>query len=121
MAFAVVVDVPPVEAGTAERTLATCNAALGADKCALASEGVSGHWYAVVRFDPERRTVLTIQLFDGSSEGVRVASSELEFKERDTELERWASAGVVVAALVAAQTSIPLEPKPKPVPPPAPP
>ena len=120
MAYAVVVDVPPVEAEAAERTLATCNAALGAEKCALASDGVSGHWYAVVRFDTERRAVLTIQLFDHGSEGPRVASSELEFKDRDTELERWASAGVVVAALVAAQTQIPPEPKPELVPTPAP-
>jgi hypothetical protein len=120
MAFAVVVDVPPVEAEAAQRALTTCNAALGPEKCALASEGATAHWYAVVRFDPERGAVLTIQLFDGSSQGVRVASSELEFKDRDTELERWASAGVVVAALVAAQTSAPAEPTRRPAPPPTP-
>jgi hypothetical protein len=117
MGFAVVVDVPPVEAEAAQRALTTCNAALGAEKCALASEGATGRWYAVVRFDPERRAVLTIQLLDGSSDGVRVARSELEFKDRDTELERWASAGVVVAALVAAQSSVPAEPTPKAAPP----
>jgi hypothetical protein len=116
MAYAVVVDAAPVEVETAQRALATCNAALGPEKCVLASDGVSAHWYAVVRFDPERKAVLTIQLYDGSTQGIRVASSELEFKDRDTELERWASAGVVVAALVAAQTSIPQEPEPKPTP-----
>jgi hypothetical protein len=120
MAFAVVMDVPPVEAEAAARALATCNSALGADKCALANEGTTARWYAVVRFDPERGAVLTIQLFDGSSEGIRVASSELAFKDRDTELERWASAGVVVAALVAAQTSAPPEPKQAPLPTPVP-
>ncbi|HTA91603.1 MAG TPA: hypothetical protein VK745_18595 [Polyangiaceae bacterium] len=116
MAYAVVVDVPPVEAEVAQRALTTCNAALGADRCAFASVGAVAHWYAVVRVDPERKAVLTIQLYDGSAEGVRVASSALEFKDRDTELERWASAGVVVAALVAAQTA----PSPEPAPPPAP-
>jgi TolA-binding protein len=89
----------PVEAEAAQRALSTCNAALGAEQCVLASEGAVARWYAVVRFDPERRAVLTIQLFDGSNGGARVAESELEFKERDSELERWASAGVVVAAL----------------------
>jgi hypothetical protein len=113
-------DVPPVEAEAAARALTTCNAALGAGKCALASEGSSAHWYAVVRFDPERREVLTIQLYDGSLDGLRVASSQLEFEDRDTELERWGSAGVVVAALVAAQNAAPLEPQLKPEPPPPP-
>lgn len=114
MAFAVVVDVPPAEATAVARTLATCNAALGPQECALASEGAAGHWYAVVRFDPERHSVLTIRLFDGSTEGPEVASSELAFKDKDSELERWASAGVVVAALVAAQTSEATAPKPPP-------
>jgi hypothetical protein len=116
MAYAVVVDAAPVEVDTAQRALANCNAALGPEKCVLASDGVSAHWYAVVRFDPERKAVLTIQLYDGGTQGIRVASSELEFKDRDTELERWASAGVVVAALVAAQSSAPQESEPKPVP-----
>jgi hypothetical protein len=107
MPFAVVLDVPPVEAESAQRALATCNAALGPKKCELASEGAGARWYAVVRFDAERGSVLTIQLFDGNIDGIRVANSELEFKDRDTELERWASAGVVVAALVAAQSAVP--------------
>ena len=122
MPFAVVLDVPPVEVEVAQRALKTCNAALGPQKCQLATEaneasnGAPARWYAVVRFDPERRAVLRIQLYDGSSDGVRVATSQLEFKDRDTELERWASAGVVVAALVAAQSATPPD-----NPPPAPP
>ena len=122
MPFVVVLDVPPVEAEAAQRALKTCNAALGPQKCELASDASEGssvapaRWYAVVRFDPERGAVLRIQLFDGNIEGVRVASSELEFKDRDTELERWASAGVVVAALVAAQTATPADSTPQPPP-----
>jgi len=120
MAFAVVVDVPAAEAAAVARTLATCNAALGPRECGLASEGGAGRWYAVVRFDPERHSVLTIRLFDGSAEGPEVASSELAFKDRDSELERWASAGVVVAALVAAQTSEAAAPTPPSPPTPVP-
>ena len=125
MPFAVVLDVPPVEAEAAQRALKTCNAALGPQKCELAtdaneaSNGAPARWYAVVRFDPERRAVLRIQLYDGNSEGVRVATSQLEFKDRDTEVERWASAGVVVAALVAAQNATPPD-NPLPPPPPLP-
>src|ERR1700761_7519346 len=121
MGPAVAVDVP-VQTAAAERALATCSAALGKEQCALATEGVNARWYAVVRFDPERQAVLLIQLYDGNA-GPRVASSQLEFKDRDTELERWASAGVVVAALVAAQTEAKTapDPDPQPVPVPAPP
>ena len=49
------------------------------------------------------KTKLTIELYERNREGSRVASSELEFKESDPKEERWASAGVVVAALVLAQ------------------
>ncbi len=121
MGPAVVVDVPPVQAAAAERALATCNAALGNGACTLANSGTSARWYAVVRFDPERQEVLSIQLFEGNTDSPRIASSQLEFKDRDTELERWASAGVVVAALVAAQTAAEPEVKPEPVPAPVPP
>ncbi len=105
MNFAVVVDVPPSEAPAAASALTTCNAALGAQRCALAEGVNSGAWYAVVRFDPERSTVFWIQLHDGSAAGMQVATSQLEFKDRDSPQERWASAGVVVAALVAAQSA----------------
>ena len=111
MAFAVVVDVPAVEAAAAARTLATCNAALGAGKCALAdvprdsSEPVS--WYAVVRYGPQGQAKLTIELYRGSPGGTPVAKSELEFKLRDAPEERWASVGVVVAGLVLAQPESP--------------
>src|SRR6185369_10077547 len=115
MAFAVVIDVPPIEASTAARTIATCNAALGPEQCLLASGNAGANpesrWYAVVRYGSDGEARLTIELYDGDRERVRasgravprVAISELEFKERDSPEERWASAGVVVAALVLAQ------------------
>ncbi len=126
MNFAVVVDVPPIEAAAAASALTTCNAALGAQRCALAVGDNAGAWYAVVRFDPERSTVFSIQLHDGGATGVQVATSQLEFKDRDSAQERWASAGVVVAALVAAQSASESPPPSPPVaaappPPPAPP
>lgn len=130
MVFAVVVDVPPVEAAAAARTLATCNAALGPEQCALAGANpgsdATARWYAVVRYGAEGQARLTIELYEGNHRESRVASSELEFKERDSQEERWASAGVVVAALVLAQPGVQerAEQKPAPVPvvpvPPAP-
>ena len=54
--------------------------------------------------------LLTIELYARDPERARVATSELEFKEHDTPAARWASAGVVVAALVAAQGTAPSEP-----------
>src|SRR6187549_568303 len=108
MPFAVVVDVPPVEAAASARTLATCNAALGPGQCALtsASSDEASRWYAVVRYGADGQARLTIELREGHRDGSRVASSELEFKERDSPEERWASVGVVVAALVLAQPAI---------------
>src|SRR4051794_14414507 len=103
MVFAVAVDVPPVEVAVAERTLASCNAVLGAEKCVLSGADGASRWYAVVRYGLEGRTRLTIELYERDRGGSRVASSELEFKESDPKEERWASAGVVVAALVLAQ------------------
>jgi len=133
MAFAVVIDVPPIEASTAARTVATCNATLGPAECVLAG-GSSGanpesRWYAVVRYGSDGEARLTIELYDGDADrtggggraAARVARSELEFKERDSPEERWASAGVVVAALVLAQPldRAPVEKKSEPVPVPA--
>ncbi|MET0792131.1 MAG: hypothetical protein ABW061_11470, partial [Polyangiaceae bacterium] len=117
MNFAVVVDVPPIEARAAASVLATCNAALGAHHCAIAAPEVLGQWYAIVRFASDQNTVFTIELHDGAPNGAQVASSQLEFKAGDSERERWASAGVVVAALVAAQNAEGDEAKPEPPPP----
>ena len=117
MNFAVVVDVPPIEASAAASVLSTCNAALGAQHCAIAGPEVSGQWYAVVRIAPEQSTVFRCELHAGTPNGTQVAASQLEFKERDSERERWASAGVVVAALVAAQSAGESEPPPKTEPP----
>ncbi len=118
MVFAVVVDVPTVEAAASARTIATCNAALGPGKCVLASNRSSAdatRWYAVVRYGRDGEARLTIELHEDNPDGSRVASSELEFKERDALEERWASVGVVVAALVLAQpVDRPLETKPPP-------
>ena len=105
MSIAVLVDVPPIEAAAAASALKTCNAALGDGRCALAGPGLAGDWYAVVRFEPDQKAALSIELRDGSAGGTEVASSELVFTERDSLEERWASAGVVVAALVAAQSA----------------
>ena len=120
MVFAVVLDVPPVAAAAAARTLATCNAALGPEQCALAGADASAskasHWYAVVRYGLDGQARLTIELYEGNRNGSRVARSELEFEERDSTEERWASAGVVVAALVLAQPGVPGQADQKPAP-----
>ena len=122
MAFAVAIDVPPIEAAAVACTLSTCNAALGPEQCVLSGSNAgsdsAARWYAVVRYGSAGQARLTIELYEGKREGGRVASSELEFKERDSQEERWASAGVVVAALVLAQPAIPSrnEPRPAPVP-----
>src|SRR5450631_4031389 len=114
----VVMAVPPNQADAATRALSTCNSALGEGKCAFAAADIEARWYAQMRFDPERNELISIDLFDRTPEGERVASSQLEFKERDAVPERWASVGVVVAALVAAQNANPPPPSAAAMPPP---
>lgn len=114
MSVTVVVDVPVIEAKGATSALATCNAALGPEQCALAGNGESARWYATVHLDAEQAAVFRIELHESGPNGVEVASSQLEFKERDSPEERWASAGVVVAALVVAQRDAVPAPAPKP-------
>ena len=91
----------------AARTIATCSAALGPEQCVLSSNHSRSeppaHWYAVVHYGAEGEARLIIDLYARGPEGSRIASSELEFKAQDSAEERWASAGVVVAALVLAQ------------------
>jgi len=127
----VVLAVPPNQADAATSALNTCNSALGEGNCAFVAANIEARWYAQMRFDPERKELISIVLFDRTPDGERVASSQLEFKERDAERERWASVGVVVAALVAAQNAAnlpppsaaampPPTPLPVPVPPPEP-
>jgi hypothetical protein len=102
----VVVEVgpePPAE--LARAAVDGCNGALGAGSCRLSGSGRAegGEFYALVREDPERSGVFTIELRARRRDGRVLETRELTFAEHDTPIERSTSLGVVIAALVAAQ------------------
>ena len=93
---------PDVDPALAKEVASVCDAAMGPDRCWLADGEVSAssEWVAVVSQDEHGN--LKIELRRASEAGV-VARRTLVFEPEDTPERRWESAGVVVAALVAAQ------------------
>src|SRR6266542_4195352 len=84
----------------------SCEAAVGAGRCPLAQElGPSTvvAWYAVVRADEGECSRLRIEFRDRSAAGALIETRDLVFSERDPSDVRWASAGAVIAAFVAAR------------------
>jgi hypothetical protein len=118
-AVAVVIDVAPeVEAPLAEVAVQSCDAALGAGRCGFGRQaGVEpqAEWYAVVRWEGDRLEIAHIEFRRRNSEGPLVRSRQIMFSSRDDARDRWASVGVLVAALVAAEEER-APPLPEPVP-----
>jgi len=105
---AIATDVPGDGAGIAAIISTSCEAAVGASRCPVAKDlKVSSvvAWYAIVRSEDAEGSRLRIELHDRSPTGVVVETRDLTFSENDRRESRWASAGVVIAALVAARDS----------------
>lgn len=105
----VAIDVPPdTPVAWVEAAADACEAALGAGRCMPATEGIAEGtgaqttWRAVIVGPTlEAPTTLNIELYS-EGEGIPQATRNLRFDEVDPERQRWASAGVVVAAMVSA-------------------
>jgi hypothetical protein len=117
----VAIDVPdetPIEWVVAAAQ--ACEAALGTGRCVRdASTGDVG-WRAVIVLAEGGAPVLRIELYSAAS-GAMEAVRRLQFLPIDPERQRWASAGVVVAAMVRAReagieetTEVPEKPPPPP-------
>lgn len=96
----------PSEVGSSltDEALRSCNLALGAGRCVARTDEPQSAWIAVLRFPDDDQLLLTIELrasVDGAVRGVRA----LEFRASDVVSHRWATAGVVVAALVVGEDS----------------
>jgi hypothetical protein len=112
----VAIDVPPetpvewVEAATE-----ACSSALGEGRCVRGSVALGVTWRAHVLLAAPTPPALRIELRDAVDDSIE-STRVLEFRDIDPELERWASAGVVVAALVSAREAegdvAPAEPEP---------
>ena len=132
LSVAIALEPPAQSAAAVEAVAQSCERAIGAGRCRVARDVTSASvvsWYAVVVVDAET-SVLSIQFRDRNENGALIETRELTFSERDSSASRWASAGAVIAAFVAARDSAaepappapppPLAPSPPPPPPPPP-
>jgi hypothetical protein len=95
-----------------------CEAALGDGRCVEGGAGVTSAWRAtVVLSDEPSAPVLRIELYEFENDAPESAR-QLRFHDIDPDRQRWASAGVVIAAMVSASeagrspSEEPLEPTP---------
>jgi hypothetical protein len=102
----------------AERTVKSCLAALGPERCRLADEPPTDDaFYATVSTE-DGDAVAHIRLLRHGADTTPLVERELTFAPEDATGDRWASVGVVIAALVtAASGSVPAPPPPPPKPP----
>src|SRR5256885_1486915 len=91
-----------VPADLLEATVRSCSVALGEDHCRL-SDGPpeDNAFYATVRVDAANTETAHITV-QRHGEGPLLTERDLAFAPEDAPAERWASVGVVIAALVTA-------------------
>jgi hypothetical protein len=103
----VAIDVPSELApAAAESAVGSCENAIGSGGCPLVrdpTDRINVAWYATVRSDPELPFQLRIDFRSHSAAGPTVAERTLIFSETDPLESRWASVGLIIAGLVAAQ------------------
>lgn len=109
-----------------EALTSACQAALGPGRCVEGPEARASYWRAtVIAGDDASGPVLRVELYDGDA-GRLESARRLRFQEIDPERQRWASAGVVIAAMVSAGEAgrtlapEPIDVAPLDAPPPAP-
>jgi hypothetical protein len=119
MLTAVAIDVPPTLASdVAQIVVNRCESAIGNGRCPLAAnseESVVINWYATIRAQEGVPPRLQIDFRRHSPSGPLLAQRTLFFSDRDAVESRWASAALVVAALVLeaeALATVPLPPSP---------
>ena len=98
----VAIDLPAeTEPEATTRVVDSCNAALGAQRCEAALPNGNGTTLlAVVRM---QGAVLDVQLFQQDAAHTELEQRSIEFSEADTATDRYIAAGLMVAALTAAQ------------------
>jgi hypothetical protein len=120
---------PPTESAPAvvQVVARICEQAIGEGRCKPAAGLPPASvvaWYALIKVPEPEASEVSIEFHDRSESGALIETRSLTFGERDSELSRWASAGAVIAAFVAARDSgtepVRVETKPPPeLPPPA--
>ncbi len=106
VAIDVPADFPPVAAST---MVQRCEQALGPGRCRLSSleaRGASANYVAVLVTNPDEPDHIDVEFRVASSSGAVLSRRSLAFSERDAEQSRWASVGLVIAGLVAADNVV---------------
>jgi hypothetical protein len=116
---------PPTEPAVVHAIAQSCEDAIGEGRCRAAVELSPASvvtWYALIRVEDPSLPWLKIEFHDRQPSGTLIETRTLSFSERDTVASRWASAGAVIAAFVAARDAAgaPPPPPPRPLPPPPP-
>jgi hypothetical protein len=116
MVTVVALDVPAdLAPSVADAVADSCRNAIGMGRCTLSRKlaaSTSVAWYAVIRIDDAEPAKLRIVFRSRTATGAMVAQRILSFSDRDVPETRWASAGLVVAGLVAAQDASASSPTP---------
>ena len=87
----------------------SCENAIGGGRCPLARELTNAGdvaWYAIVRGDFDEPSKLRIEFRTGSRAGRVLAQRVVAFSDRDLPESRWATAGLIIAGLVAAEDAL---------------
>jgi hypothetical protein len=125
LSVAIAVEPPAESAPAVDLAVQSCERSIGSGRCRSAEGATTATvvaWYAVIAVDPET-SAITIRFHDRNPQGILIETRALAFSERDNPESRWASAGAVIAAFVAARDSgaqLPTLPPPSPPPPPEP-
>lgn len=120
LSVAIAIEPPAESAPAVDLAVQSCERSIGSGRCRSAEGATTATvvaWYAVIAVDPET-SALTIRFHDRNPQGILIETRALSFSERDNPESRWASAGAVIAAFVAARDS---GAQPPAVPPPPPP
>jgi hypothetical protein len=113
---------PPSESAAVRAITQSCQEAIGEGRCHDASELAPATvvaWFALIRVEDPSAPELKIEFHDRGPSGALIETRALSFSERDNPETRWASAGAVIAAFVAAREGADVAPaRPRPLPPP---
>jgi len=114
LSVAVAIDFPTESAQASVQTVSrSCEEALGDGRCPVAGElkpATIVTWYAVIHSDEPDLSKLRVEFRDRSADGVLIEARTLTFSEHDNVKSRWASAGAVIAAFVAARDGTRISP-----------
>jgi hypothetical protein len=106
LSVAIAIEPPTASAAVVQAVTQSCEEAIGDGRCKAASDNEPATvvtWFALIRSPDAEVSAVSIEFRDRSQQGALIESRELTFSEGDSLDSRWASAGAVIAAFVAAR------------------